>query len=66
MYLSFYLSNFDAVKSVLGVLEGAESDSDVIEAVRVTVDGLWLSHITVAGPSLTICILASGDPILMQ
>ncbi len=45
-YLSFWWSDFDGLKSVLVVLEGVESDSDVIEAVRPMVDELWLSHIT--------------------
>ncbi len=44
-YLSFWWSDFHRVKCVLGVLEGAESDSDVIEAVRPMVDELWLSHV---------------------
>ncbi len=38
--------NFDVVNTVLGVLEGTESDSDVIEAVRPMVDELWLSRVT--------------------
>ncbi len=37
MYLSFWLSDFDAVKC-FGVLEGAESDYDVTEVVRAMVD----------------------------
>ncbi len=40
-YLGFWSSDFDGVKSVLVVSEGAESDSDVIEAARPMVDELW-------------------------
>ncbi len=49
-YLGFMWGNFNGVNGVLGVCWGVESDSDVIEAVRVMVDDLWLSLRLRCGP----------------
>ncbi len=46
MYLSSWLSDFDAVKSVLGFLEGPEFASEAADSLGTIADALWLSHIT--------------------